>query len=188
MYYARVFYYLIFGIKHAELFRSGAITQAKFKALQLDKNFEPLTLKEMAKLEPVVFERAFGSVIKLDDIKDRVLAMKRTNWGDFPDTIIDRRLGDATGHLLYKNAKGGDVVSAYELAKDLISEDAIAKLQGLIGDKSVIFAPVHAEESTGRNMIPVAAATVLAKRLGGYGGLESGASGQSLSYRRRWVA
>lgn len=58
------------------------------------------------------------------------------------------------------------MVSAYEFAKDLISEDAIAKLQGLIGDKSVIFAPVHAEESTGRNMIPVAAATVLAKRLG----------------------
>lgn len=42
------------GVKRAELFRSGAITQAKFKALQLDKNFEPLTLKEMAKIEPVV--------------------------------------------------------------------------------------------------------------------------------------
>lgn len=43
------------GVKRAELFRSGAITQAKFKALQLDKNFEPLTLKEMARLEPDLF-------------------------------------------------------------------------------------------------------------------------------------
>lgn len=47
------------GVKRAELFRSGKITQAKFKALQLDKNFKPLTLDEMAKLEPVVFGEVF---------------------------------------------------------------------------------------------------------------------------------
>lgn len=52
------------GVKRAELFRSGAITQAKFKALQLDKNFEPLTLKEMAKLEPVVFREVFKTIAK----------------------------------------------------------------------------------------------------------------------------
>lgn len=52
------------GVKRAELFRSGAITQAKFKALQLDKNFEPLTLKEMAKLEFVVFGEVFKTIAK----------------------------------------------------------------------------------------------------------------------------
>ena len=57
------------------------------------------------------------------------------------------------------------MVSAYQLAKDLISDDAINALNTLIGDKKVIFAPVHAEEQTGRNMIPVAVATVLAKKL-----------------------
>ncbi len=91
--------------------------------------------------------------------------MKRTDWGDLPDTIIDRRLSDATSHPLYTDAKSGDVVSAYELAKELISDAAIDELKALIGDKKVVFAPVHAEEQTGRNMIPVAVATVLAKRL-----------------------
>ena len=47
------------GVKRAELFRSGAITQAKFKSLQLDKNFTPLTLEQMRELEPKAFERAF---------------------------------------------------------------------------------------------------------------------------------
>ena len=105
-------------------------------------------------------------MVKLDSIKDRVLVVKRTAWGgDFPDTIIDRKLSDATTHALYARAKGGDVVSTYQLAKDLISDDAINALNTLIGDKKVIFAPVHAEEQTGRNMIPVAVATVLAKKL-----------------------
>lgn len=58
------FIFLALGVKRAELFRSGAITQAKFKALQLDKNFEPLTLKEMAKLEPVVFGEVFKTIAK----------------------------------------------------------------------------------------------------------------------------
>ncbi|MFW2177525.1 MULTISPECIES: phosphoribosyltransferase [unclassified Moraxella] len=89
----------------------------------------------------------------------------RTDWGDFPDTIIDRKLGEATTHPLYQQAKAGDVASAYQLAKDLVSEQAIDKLKLLIGNKSVVLAPVHAEEQTGRNMIPIAVATVLAKKL-----------------------
>ena len=90
----------------------------------------------------------------------------RTDWGNFPDTIIDRKLGDATGHPNYAKAKAGDVESAFLLAKDLISDDAVSKLSSLIGDKKVVFAPVHAEEQTGRNMIPVAVATFLARKLG----------------------
>lgn len=153
------------GKTRGKLFRDGGMSVEKFKSLQLDKNFTPLTLDEMRKIEPLGFERAFGSVIKLDDVKNGVLVMTRTDWGDFPDTIIDRKLGDATAHALYANAKSGDVASAYELAKDLISDDAIDNLKLLIGDKKVVFAPVHAEEQAGRNMIPVAVATVLAKRL-----------------------
>ena len=90
----------------------------------------------------------------------------RTDWGNFPDTIIDRKLGDATGHPNYAKAKAGDVESAFLLAKDLISDDAVSKLSSLIGDKKVVFAPVHAEEQTGRNMIPVAVATFLSRKLG----------------------
>lgn len=91
--------------------------------------------------------------------------MMRTPWGNFPDTIIDRKLGDATSHPLYENAKSGDIPSAFKLAKDLISNDAVQRLKVLIGDKEVVFAPIHAEEMSGRNMIPMATAMVLARKL-----------------------
>lgn len=157
----------VLGRTRGKLFRDGGMSAEKFKSLQLDKNFTPLTLEQMRQIEPLGFEKTFGAVLKLDNKNDRALSMTRTDWGDLPNTIIDRKLGDATGHPLYEQAKAGDVASAYELAKDLVSDDAVGKLKALIGDKAVVFAPVHAEESTGRNMIPVAVATVLAKRLGG---------------------
>ena len=157
----------VLGKTRGKLFRDGGMSVEKFKSLQLDKNFTPLTLEQMKEFEPVAFEKVFGAVLKLDNTKDRVLSMTRTDWGDLPNTIIDRKLGDATSHLLYEQAKAGDVVSAYTLAQDLVSDEAIKKLKDLIGNKVVVFAPVHAEESTGRNMIPVAVATVLAKKIGG---------------------
>ena len=46
----------------------------------------------------------------------------------FPKTVIDRGLGDATSHYMYEAAKAGDVESAYILAKDLVSDEAIAEL------------------------------------------------------------
>lgn len=87
----------------------------------------------------------------------------RTEWGDFPNTIIDRKLGDATSHPLYQGAKSSNIENAFYLAKDLITKEAIAHLQTLIDSRNVVFAPVHAEEQAGRNMIPVAVATILAR-------------------------
>lgn len=46
------------GETRAELFRNGGLTSDRFAELQLGKNFEPLTLDEMRRLEPVAFERA----------------------------------------------------------------------------------------------------------------------------------
>lgn len=90
----------------------------------------------------------------------------RSEWDDdFPDTIIDRKLGEATSYPLYERAKSGCVGEAYNLAKDLVSDDAISKLEKMIQGKDVILVPVHAEESAGRNMIPIAVATVIGKRL-----------------------
>ena len=90
----------------------------------------------------------------------------RSEWTDnFPDTIIDRKLGDATSHPLYKSAKEGNIKDAYKLAKDLVTDDAADKLKKIIGNKDAILIPVHAEEAVGRNMIPIAVATVLAKKL-----------------------
>lgn len=46
------------GKTRAELFRDGGLTSQRFAELQLGKNFEPLTLDEMRRLEPVAFDRA----------------------------------------------------------------------------------------------------------------------------------
>lgn len=46
------------GKTRAELFRSGGLTSERFAELNLGKNFEPLTLDEMRRLEPVAFQRA----------------------------------------------------------------------------------------------------------------------------------
>ena len=46
------------GAKRVELLRNGGLTSKRFSELQLHKNFEPMTLKEMRELEPLAFEKA----------------------------------------------------------------------------------------------------------------------------------
>lgn len=48
----------VLGAKRAQLFQSGGLSEKRFAELQLDKNFQPLTLDEMRALEPLAFERA----------------------------------------------------------------------------------------------------------------------------------
>lgn len=46
------------GPKRAALFLKGGISAEEFGRLQLGRNFEPLTLEEMRRAAPKVFERA----------------------------------------------------------------------------------------------------------------------------------
>lgn len=46
------------GVKRTKLFREGGISAKRFAQLQLDRQFEPLSLAEMRRLEPTIFERA----------------------------------------------------------------------------------------------------------------------------------
>lgn len=46
------------GKTRAKLFRDGGLSVDDFAALNLNRNFQPLTLAEMQKLEPLAFERA----------------------------------------------------------------------------------------------------------------------------------
>jgi SPP1 gp7 family putative phage head morphogenesis protein len=46
------------GPKRAKLFVEGGLSAERFAAMQLDRQWEPLTLEEMRKLEPIAFERA----------------------------------------------------------------------------------------------------------------------------------
>lgn len=46
------------GPVRAKLFRDGGLSVERFSALQLDRNFKPLTLEQLKALEPLAFERA----------------------------------------------------------------------------------------------------------------------------------
>lgn len=48
----------VLGKTRAKLFRDGGMSVERFRALQLDKNFTPLTLDEMKQLEPKAFKKA----------------------------------------------------------------------------------------------------------------------------------
>ncbi len=48
----------VLGAERAQLFRDGGLSAERFSALQLDRNFSPITLDQMKKLEPLAFERA----------------------------------------------------------------------------------------------------------------------------------
>lgn len=91
----------------------------------------------------------------------------RSEWeDDFPDTIIDRKLGEATGHPDYASAKSGDVIAAYKLANDLVTDEAIKKLKAIVkSTDDVVIVPVHAEEAVGINMIPLAVSRVISEKL-----------------------
>lgn len=48
----------VLGKSRAELFRKGGLSEERFARLNLGRNFKPLTLDQMRKLEPLAFERA----------------------------------------------------------------------------------------------------------------------------------
>lgn len=52
----------VLGPLRGKLFRDGGLTVERFRELQLDKRFRPLTLAELKKKEPLAFKRAFGDV------------------------------------------------------------------------------------------------------------------------------
>ena len=59
------------GPTRAALFRDGGISAQRFSELNLGRNFEPLTLLEMQRLEPVAFDRAG---IKISETTGRVVS------------------------------------------------------------------------------------------------------------------
>lgn len=59
----------VLGRERARLFRDGGLTPQRFAALQLDKNFQPLTLAQLRAVEPLAFQRA-GLLEKFDSSAD----------------------------------------------------------------------------------------------------------------------
>lgn len=157
----------VLGKTRAKLFRDGGMTVERFRALQLDKHFTPLTLEQMRALEPKAFDKAFAAVVKLDNTKDRVLAVKRTDWGDLPNVMIAHTKDTITTHKHYQKAKSGELSSALFLVDEYLTDDFVLKLHHTIkGYDNVRIVPVHAEEQLGRNKIPMAYALALSEMLG----------------------
>nr|WP_279088094.1 PLxRFG domain-containing protein [Comamonas thiooxydans] len=96
----------------------------------------------------------------------RDIAFSRTSATSMPDAVIGSTLGTASSHPDYAAAKGGDIEAAFRLAQDIVTPELVAKVRAAIGDTKPVVVPVAAEEASGRNRIPVAAAGVLAQRLG----------------------
>jgi hypothetical protein len=71
------------------------------------------------------------------------------------------------GHPAYRLAKTGvSTEAALQLAYDCIADDAMQRLKAKIGAREPRIVAVHAEESQGRNKIPLAYGEVLAAVLG----------------------
>ncbi|MFB6349472.1 minor capsid protein [Moraxella sp. ZJ142] len=156
----------VLGKTRAKLFRDGGLAIERFKQLQLDRNFTPLTLDEMRKLESGAFERVSGSVLKYDPITNGKLAMKRTDWGDLPNVLIAHTKDTITSHQRYLSAKSGNIVSALMLADEMVGDEFLVDIaNALAGYGDVWVLPVHAEEMLGRNKIPLAYAMVLKNNL-----------------------
>jgi len=82
------------------------------------------------------------------------------------EAIIGNALGAASQHPDYAAAKSGDVDAALRVAGSLMTPDLIAKVKRAIGRTTPVVVPVVSVEATGHNKIPLAAAAILAKKLG----------------------
>ena len=94
------------------------------------------------------------------------LFIRSRDWGDFPDVVISASLGEASKHPDYAAAKAGDFEAAGRLVDSVLTTQSVDRLETLLNGRQATLVPVHAEEASGRNKIPVAAAVLLGDRLG----------------------
>lgn len=90
----------------------------------------------------------------------------RTPWGDFPEAVFQAGLGALKKHSEYAAAKGGDDQAAARVVKSVLSDDAMAQIKGIVGNRRPVVVPVLAQEASGANMLPLAYAYALSSRLG----------------------
>jgi len=91
---------------------------------------------------------------------------ERAPWNDFPPVVRNGDLKGLEVHPEYKAAKAGDWSSAFQLVEKVITPEFIDKLREGLSGRSPRIVPVLAEESSGRNKIPLALAAAIAARLG----------------------
>lgn len=132
------------GKARAKLFEN--MTAQKFKQLQLDKNFEPLTLDEMKRFEPEIFKEVFTNDLAV--VKKRGILTHSTRFGEI--TMNERQLdkkfikhaGDFGIDISKKNAQT-KLIYAQEITDHLDNSSTVA--QGVYRDvkNSVVYYNKH---------------------------------------------
>ncbi|WP_435931867.1 colicin D domain-containing protein [Moraxella bovoculi] len=115
----------VLGKTRGKLFRDGGMSAEKFKSLQLDKNFTPLTLEQMRQIEPLAFDKA-----KILKNRQGVL-VENTRFGEmtFTRSQLDRKFKHATDFGIDISKKNADTLLTYQQAilEHLADEKTIAK-------------------------------------------------------------
>lgn len=100
------------------------------------------------------------------DAQGRFVAAEQRQPLAMDPVTIGGTLASLSSHPDYHAAKGGDVEAAVRLAKDVVTDDLMQRVREAIGGRRPVIVPVISEEASGRNKIPLAAAEVMATRLG----------------------
>lgn len=95
----------VIGPARGALLRNGGLSSERFAQLQLNKNFKPLTLGDMRKLEPLAFSRAFGPV---DNIPSFVRAVDVAIYR----SLIEKGKASGVEHLSAYNSVTGMTFSS----------------------------------------------------------------------------
>ncbi|MDP2699913.1 phosphoribosyltransferase [Thalassospira sp.] len=91
---------------------------------------------------------------------------ERAPWGDFPAVIRNGDLGELQQQPEYTQAKAGDPDAAKHMAERLVRTEMLDQIGQQIGNDRPRIVPVLAVEAAGYNMIPLAMAYVVGKKLG----------------------
>lgn len=115
----------VLGKTRGKLFRDSGMSAEKFKSLQLDKNFTPLTLEQMRRIEPLGFDKA-----KILKNRQGVL-VENTRFGEitFTRSQLDRKFKHAIDFGIDISKKNADTLLTYQQAilEHLADEKTIAK-------------------------------------------------------------
>jgi hypothetical protein len=89
----------------------------------------------------------------------------RYPWDHFPPLLIHAEERIVKSHPSYHSAKSGDPESAFNLVREMISEDSLQQISQLFEGFQPVFVSAHAVESSGVNTIPQAMAEYLGQKL-----------------------
>lgn len=86
---------------------------------------------------------------------------------ELPDAMIAYKLGDLSSHPAYEEAKAGGKAASFVVADSLVTPALVQQIVSRFGDDLTVL-PVLAQESAGRNKIPLAVALRIEEDTGCY--------------------